>query len=237
MPGLGTIVNMIVVIAGGLLGLAFGRFFTEGLQDSLVKACGVSSFLIGVGGVMARMLTVTQGSLDTQGSMMMIISLLIGTLIGALLKIEDGIEHFGEWLKKKTGNSGNARFVEGFLNASLTMCVGAMAVIGSIEDGINADHSILFAKSVLDCIIVIAMTSSMGIGCLFSFVSIALFQGGITLLSRFLQPVMTAAALANLSYVGSAMIMCVGINLIFGKKIRVANMLPGLVIAVIFAFF
>ena len=145
------------------------------------------------------------------------------------------MEQFGCWLKIKTGSEGDTSFVDGFVTASLTVCIGAMAVVGSIQDGINGDYSILAAKAVLDLIIVMIMTASMGKGCIFSAIPVAIFQGAITLLAGLLEPLMTEQALHNLSLTGSVMIFCVGVNLVWGKKIKVANLLPTLVVAVVWA--
>ena len=237
MPGIGTVVNVLAIVAGGVLGLLFGRLLTEDFQNAVCTACGVSSMFLGIGGTMSKMLALESGLLTQQGSMMMIGSIVGGCVIGEILKLEDLLENFGEWLKKKSGSSGDAGFVHAFVTASLTVCIGAMAVVGSIEDGINLNPSILYAKSVLDFVIVAAMSASMGRGCAFSAVSVGLFQGAMTVLGRIIAPVFTPAALANLSYVGNIMIFCVGVNLVFGKKVRVANLLPGLVIAVVWSMF
>lgn len=227
MPGLGTIINCVAIIIGGLLGLLFGKFVKKSLQDALTCACGVSTVVIGLAG------TVT-GIGDN--ALLVVGCISLGTLVGELCHIEDGIEKFGQWLKNKTGNAKDQSFVEAFVTASLTVCIGAMAIVGSIADGISGDYSILATKAVLDLIIIIAMTCALGKGCIFSAIPVALLQGGITLLARFLRPVMTEAALANLSLIGSILIFCVGINLIFGKKIRVANMLPAVIFAVATTF-
>ena len=182
------------------------------------------------------MLTV-EGSRVTGGGAMLIIGCIaLGSLIGELLNLEEGMERFGSWLKRKTGNAKDARFVDAFVTASLTVCIGAMAIVGSIQDGIKGDYSILAAKAVLDFIIVMVMTCSMGRGCVFSAIPVAIFQGSITALAGFLKPLMTDAALGNLSMIGSILIFCVGVNLVWGKKLRVANMLPAVVLAVAAAF-
>ncbi len=168
--------------------------------------------------------------------MMMMLSLIIGTIVGEFINIEKYLERFGVWLKAKTGSSKDAMFVNGFVTASLTVCIGAMAIVGSIEDGINGNYSILMAKAVLDFVIIIAMAASMGKGAMFSFVSVGVFQGVVTALSRVIAPVMTDAAMNNLSLVGNVLIFCVGVNLLFDKKIRVANMLPALVVAVVWTY-
>ena len=233
---MGTLINCAGILIGGLLGLLFGRFFKETMQDSLTKVCGIATLFIGISGALEKMFTLQDGLLVSSGSMLVVICLSIGTLIGELLNIEAGFERFGQWLKVKTGNAKDKSFVDAFVTASLTVCIGAMAIVGSIEDGLTGDYSILATKAVLDLIIILVMTCAMGKGCIFSAIPVGIFQGGITLLSRLLTPIMTDAALANLSLLGSVLIFCVGINLVWGKKVRVANMLPAVVIAVIAAF-
>ena len=212
-----------------------GRFLTEKIQNTMITSCGVCSMFIGIGGALAEMLSLEDGALNSGGTMMMIGCLILGGLIGELLGIEDRLEDFGEWLKQRTGNSGDSVFVNAFVTASLTVCIGAMAVVGSLQDGIYADHAVLFAKSVLDFVIIVIMTASLGKGAIFSAVSVGVFQGTVTLLSALIAPFLTEQALSNLSYVGNIMIFCVGVNLVFGKKVRVASLLPGLVLAVAFA--
>jgi hypothetical protein len=199
-------------------------------------ANGVCVLFIGIGGTIEKMMTVSGGKLVSGGTMMMIGSFAIGALIGELLNIEKHMEDFGEWLKAKTGNSGDARFVDAFVTASLTVCIGAMAVVGSIQDGISGDYSVLMAKAVLDLIIIMVMTASMGKGCIFSAIPVGLFQGSITLLAQLAEPLMTEAAMNNLSLTGSMLIFCVGVNLVWGKMIKVANLLPAIFVAVAWAF-
>ena len=236
MYGLGTIINTAAIVAGGLAGHLFGRLLTENTQDTLTKACGVSTLFIAVSGALEKMLAVEGSSVTASGSMLIIICLALGALIGELLNIESGFERFGEWLKLKTGNGKDKGFVDAFVTASLTVCIGAMAIVGSIQDGILGDYSILATKSVLDLIIIMVMTCSMGRGCVFSAIPVAIFQGSVTALAGLVRPLMTDAALANLSLVGNILIFCVGINLVWGKKIRVANLLPAVVVAVVAAF-
>ncbi len=236
MIGLGTLINMAGIIIGGLIGLAFGKLMSERYQDTMTKSCGVCTIFIGIGGAVEKMMTVTQGQLSSGGTMMIVASLSIGSLAGEWMNIEDKMERFGEWLKARTGNSGDRKFVDGFVTASLTVCIGAMAIVGSIQDGIFGDYSILAAKAVLDLIIIIVMTASLGKGCIFSAIPVTLFQGSITLLARLVEPLITEPALHNLSLVGSILIFCVGVNLVWGKKFKVANMLPAVVMAVAWAF-
>ena len=236
MYGLGTVINTLAILAGGLLGALFGRLLTDNAQDTLTKVCGVSTLFIAVSGALEQMLRVENGIIVSSGSMLIVITLALGALIGEVLGIEEAFESFGRWLKIKTGNAGDAGFVHAFVTASLTVCIGAMAIVGSIQDGITGDYSILATKAVLDLIIIMVMSCSLGRGAVFSAIPVAVFQGSITALAGFLRPVMTEGALANLSLVGNVLIFCVGINLVWDKKIRVANLLPAIVLAVIAAF-
>ena len=236
MPGLGTVINTAAIIVGGLLGILFGKLIGEKIRDSLCKACGVCVLFIGMAGAFDGMLEVSDGDIVSGKSMLLVGCICIGTLIGEILNIEDKFEAFGEWLKVKTGNAKDKQFVEGFVNASLTVCIGAMAIVGSIHDGIMGDISILVTKAILDFVIILVMAGSQGVGCVFSALPVAILQGSVTALSTLIKPIMTASALANLSLVGSVLIFCVGVNLVWGKKIRVANLLPSIVVAVAAAF-
>jgi len=236
MIGLGTIINTAAILVGGLFGALFGKFLKQSAQDTLTTVCGISTLFIAVSGAMEGMLTVENGVVVSGGAMLIIGCLAIGGFIGELLNIEGGFERFGEWLKVKSGNARDKGFVNAFVTASLTVCIGAMAIVGSIQDGILGDYSILATKAVLDLIIIMVMTCSMGRGAVFSAVPVAIFQGSITALAGFLRPLMTDMALANLSLIGNILIFCVGVNLVWGKKVKVANLLPAIVIAVIAAF-
>lgn len=236
MAGLGTIINSAAIIVGGVFGLLFGKILNERIQDSLQKASGICVLFIGIAGAMEGMLKLSGSSLSAGRSMLIVASLALGALVGEILNIEHGFERFGEWLKVKTGNAKDKSFVEGFVTASLTVCIGAMAVVGSIKDGISGDYSILVTKAILDLIIITVMTCSLGKGCAFSAIPVAVFQGLITALARLIKPLMTDGALANLSLIGSILIFCVGVNLVWDKRIKVANLLPSLVFAVAIAF-
>lgn len=236
MIGLGTIINSAAIIVGGVFGLLFGKLLKERVQDTLQKANGVCVLFIGIAGAMEGMLRLSGSTLSSGRSMLIVASLALGALVGELMNIEHWVERFGEWLKIKTGNAKDKDFVNGFVTASLTVCIGAMAVVGSIKDGIEGDISILTTKAILDLIIVMVMTCSLGKGCIFSAIPVAVFQGTITVLARLIKPLMTEAASANLSLIGSVLIFCVGVNLVWGKKIKVANFLPSLVFAVAISF-
>ena len=230
----GTIINTAAIVAGGLCGHLFGRILKDRHQETLTMACGIGTLFLGIAGAMNYMLH--HDLLPGGGSMLLVACLALGGLIGEILNIERWFERFGEWLKMKTGNAKDRQFVNGFVTASLTVCIGAMAIMGSIQDGISGDWSTLGAKSILDLVIVMVMTCSMGKGCAFSAIPVFLWEGGLTLLASVIRPILTETALAYLSLVGSVLIFCVGINLVWGKKVRVANLLPAVILAVIAAF-
>ena len=237
MIGMGTLINVAGIILGGLIGLLCGKLITTQIQDTLLKANGICVLFLGLAGTLEQMITVQDGSLTSSGTMMMILSLSIGSLIGEWINLDLRREHFGQWLKQKTGNSKDRLFVDGFVTASLTVCIGAMAIVGSIQDGLTGNYSTLLTKAILDLIIICVMTASLGKGCIFSAIPVALLQGSVTLLAKSIQPIMTEAALSNLSFVGNMLIFCVGINLVFeNTRIKVANMLPAIFVAVAWAF-
>lgn len=237
MFGLGTIINSASIVVGGLLGLLFGRFVSERFRDILSKACGISVMFIGTAGALKGQFSVGEnGQIVSGGDLLIIACLCLGALLGELINIEGGLERFGTWLRSKTGNDGDNEFIDGFVNASLTVCIGAMAIVGAINDGIYGDITVLVTKSILDFIIIMIMAASLGKGTIFSAIPVGILQGSVTLLSRLIMPIMTQTALRNLSLVGNILIFCVGINLVFGKKIKVANLLPAIVFAIAAAF-
>ena len=236
MPGLGTLINVACIVGGGVIGLVASSLVTERLQTALMKACGVCVLFVGAAGALQRMLVASVGeggtiTLSATGSMMLVISMAAGTIVGEAADIDGRFERLGTWLRDHTGNTDDSRFVDGFVTASLTVCIGAMAIVGSIQDGLTGDWSTLALKGSMDAIIVCAMAAGMGKGCLFSALPVAVLQGSVTALARLLQPLMTEAALANLSLVGSVLIFCVGVNLIWPRSFKVANMLPAVVVA------
>lgn len=236
MTGLGTIINSAGIVAGGLVGHFAGRLFKPGQQTSLTRACGVSVMFIAIAGAMEGMLRIEGAALVSGRSMLLVLCLAVGTMLGELVGIERGFTRFGEWLKTKTGSSGDAGFVNAFVSASLTVSIGAMAIVGAIQDGLLHDYSTLAVKSVLDFIIIVVMTSAMGRGCIFSAIPVFVFEGCITLLARLVAPVMTDAAVSNLSFIGSVLIFCVGVNLVWEKRLNVANMLPAVLLAILAAY-
>ena len=241
MPGLGTIINVCCIVAGGLVGLVGKRFISQRLQDALLKACGLSVIFLGLGGALEKMLSVATAAdgsvvLSSGGTMMILVSLAAGSAIGEAIDLDARFEALGNWLREKTGSSGDATFVDGFVTASLTVCIGAMAIVGSIQDGISGDYTTLALKGAIDAVCICAMAASMGKGVVFSALPVGAWQGLVTAASTLLQPVMTRAALDNLVLVGSILIFCVGVNLIWPRTFKPANMLPAVFIAAAWAF-
>lgn len=236
MPGIGTIVNVAAVIAGSLIGLFSGKSISEKLRDALMKALGVATMFIGIGCTLAEMLTLDgDGKLSVNGIMLLIVSLLIGTIIGELLRIEDRLEAIGDKVKSMRIFKNSGSFTEGFVTSTLLISVGAMAVVGSVRDGISGDPSILFSKSVLDFISTMMFASTLGVGVVFSALPMGIYQGAITLIACLLgEHFMPQTMVSDLSLVGSVLIFCIGINMLLGKKIRVGNMLPALLVPVIY---
>lgn len=238
MIGLGTIANVAAIIVGGSIGLLLKGGLKEHYQQSLQKAMGLCTIFIGASGALTGMIYMENGALTTINTLPMIIAMVIGTVIGEFFDFDGRMETLGHYLKEKASASGDSRFVEGFVTASLTVCIGAMAIVGSIQDGLLGDPATLYTKSVLDFVIIMVFASSYGKGALFSALPVGVLQGSITLLAALLgggtlpQPV-----IENLSFLGSVLIFCVGINLAFGPKFRVANMLPALVIGGLMAAF
>ncbi len=238
MRGLGTIINALSVLIGGVLGILLRRFLKESYQETIIKATGFSVVFLGASGTLSRMLYIEpDGSLGTAGTLVMVISLALGALLGELMDLDAQFERFGTWLKHKSGSDGDNQFINGFVCSSLTVSIGAMAVIGSIQDGIYGDHSTLVAKSIIDFIIVLIMASSMGKGCIFACIPVAILQGSMTALAVVLSRFMTDAVLNNISLVGNILIFCVGINLVWPKTIKAANLLPSLLVAIVMTLF
>ena len=236
MIGLGTIINTIGIIIGGIFGFLFKKVLNERIQDTLRKAVGIAVLFIGICGALEGILVIKDGVIATRHVLLIVVCMALGGLVGELINIDGGFEKFGVWLQKKSGSTGDNKFVEGFVMTSFTVCIGAMAIVGAIEDGIMGDYTILLTKTILDIITVSIMTASLGKGCVFSAIPVFVLQYGVTLLASLLVPVFTPEALTNLSVVGNVLIFCVGLNLVWGNKVRVANFLPAIVFAVVAAF-
>lgn len=235
MIGIGTIVNCATVIAGCVIGLFIKKGLSPRFEDIIMKALGLCVLFIGGAGVFCGMLTFENGTFGTKGTMLMIFSLVIGSIIGEALKIEDALERLGEGIKKRIRvGENNSRFVEGFVTYTLLICVGAMAIVGSLNDGILHDPSLLYTKAALDFVSGIIFASTLGIGTLFAVIPMAIYQGAITFAAGLIEPYMTDAMISDMGYIGSTLIFAIGINLAFGKKFKTGNMLPAILIPVIY---
>lgn len=216
-----TLVNAIAVLFGGGIGLLLQHKISQGLSQNLIRAIGLCVCIIGVSGAL------------NGDFMLLVVSLAIGALIGELLKIEDCLSNFGLWLQKKLPHSKNRHtFSQGFVTASLLFCVGAMSIVGSIESGLNHNYQIIFTKSVLDGISAMILASTFGFGVLFSAMVILIYQGSMELCAGFMQTIVTDALTTQISAVGSVMILGIGFNMAAGAKIKTANLLPSLLVAI-----
>ena len=230
MIGLGTIINTAAVVAGGVLGLLLKNGIAKKYETILMQALGLSTIFIGAGGVLKYMLVMENGSLTTRGTMLLIFSLVIGCLLGQWLDIESKMERLGIRLKAAARIKNDNRFVEGFVTTSLIICVGAMAIVGAMQDGLTGDCSMLVAKSLLDFVLVVILAAAYGIGAAFSAIPIFIYQGAITLIAALFGSIISDVLIGELSFVGNALVFCVGVNLVREKTFRVANMLPALLI-------
>lgn len=238
MTGIGTLANTGAIILGGLVGLVAGNRLTARYQQTITAGLSVCVMFVGIAGTLQEMFrAASDGRLLSHGALMLVVSIVIGAVVGEWLDLDEKLERFGGWIRRVTRNEGDCSFVNAFVTASLTFCIGAMAIVGSIEDGLKGDPSILYLKSVMDGVFTIVLVSALGKGAMFSALPILLYQGGITLGAKLIAPIFTASAMGNLALVGNLLIFCVGWNLIHGeKKIRVANLLPSLLVAMVWAF-
>lgn len=230
MVGTGTIVNVAAIAAGSLVGLVVGRGIKEKYQETVIYGLALCVILLGL-----------QMALQGTHILITIVSLVVGSIIGEALDIEDKLERVGQWLAQKVqkakgqGDADTDAFVEGFLSTSLLYCVGAMAIVGSIQDGLTGDATTLYTKSLIDGLSGIIYASNMGLGVLFSALSVGVYQGILTALAGFLGPYMSQTVVQEITASGGLMILGVGINMTKLLKIRVGNMLPGLVVAGVLA--
>lgn len=220
---IGTIANAGAIIAGGLIGLAAGRSIPERVKIILMQALGLSTLLIGL-----------QMALQARDVIPVVGSLLLGALTGEILRIEDGLEKIGCWLKR-CARSGSSTFVEGFVTTSLLYCTGAMVIVGSIQEGTSGNATTLYIKAMLDGVASIAFASTLGIGVLFSAASVFLVQGVITLLASQLVFLQQPAVLGAITCTGGLLIVAIALNLLNVARIRIGNLLPALIYAVLWA--
>ena len=233
MIGLGTIVNVIAIVVGGLIGLVFKGGLKERFREVLMQACGLAVVFIGAAGAFEMIFSVEGAGLSSNHTMLIVISLVIGGLVGELINIEKGLDIMGDKLKKLVKAGNDNKFVDGFVTASLVFCVGAMAICGPIDEALTGDSTTLYIKSILDMIMVMVLASVYGVGALFSALAVGIYQGIFTVFGVFIADFMSDALISTLSGVGSILIFAVGVNLLWPKKIRVGNLLPALLVPVI----
>lgn len=219
---LGTIVNAGAIILGSLLGCIFKNFIPEKYAESMLKGVALAVIIIGI-----------KLGLQGENLILLVISILVGTLIGEMLGIENRLDKLGEKLENKFFNS-NTGLAKGFVTCTLIYCIGSMAIVGSIQSGLTGNHEILYTKSVLDGITAITMASTLGIGVLLSSVSVFIYQGTITLLAGVLKSILTEVTVNEMTAVGGVLIMAIGLNFLDIKRIKVGNMLPAVFIPIIY---
>lgn len=223
----GTIINTIAVIAGGSIGLCIKRGLPERINQAVTYMLGLSTCVIAINGLLGTMLTVdtATGRVSSSGELLLLGCLALGTVIGELLHIEEGLEKAGDAVEKRLGAS---HFSKGFISASVLFCVGAMTIMGSIQDGLGHGYTILLTKSSLDFIASIVLAASLGVGVLCSAATVLVYQGALTLLAGALGDILVGALLDQICMVGYAIVLCIGINFFGVVKIKTANLLPAL---------
>jgi len=236
MIGLGTIVNCGTVAVGTTLGLFLKGGLPKRFEKTIMSALALCAFFIGIGGVLSQMLVFEDGAFSTRYTMLMVLCLAIGAMIGEAHDIERRLEGIGEWFKRRIPTKGDSSstFVEAFVSASLLFCVGAMSIVGAMEDGLNGNPSILFAKSVMDGVASVVFTASLGAGVYLSILAVLVYQGGITLLAGFIRPFLSDLLIGQMSCIGSVLIFAIGFNLLDSKKIKVGNLLPAMFLPILF---
>ncbi len=219
---LGTIVNALAVVVGGLIGLLFKNVIPEKIADALLKAAGLAVITVGIKLMFAG-----------DNLTLLIMSIIIGTAIGELINIEGKLDNLGEMVEGKMKNK-QSNIALGFVTCTLIYCVGSMAIVGSIQSGLSGNHEILFSKALLDGIMSITMTVSLGVGVIFSSISILIYQGTITLLAQFMQSLLSDVVVREMTSIGGTLIMAIGLNFLEIKRIKVGNMLPAIFIPIIY---
>lgn len=219
---LGTIVNSLAIVAGGMVGLLFKNIISSKLSDSLLKASAMAVLAVGI-----------KLCLQGENLSLLIVSVILGTLIGELIDIESKLDNFGGFIESKFKNK-ESNVAQGFVSCTLIYCVGSMAIVGSIQSGLTGNHEILFSKAMLDGIISITMAVSMGIGVVFSSLSVLIYQGTITVLAQFLQSILSDVVVREMTAIGGVLIMVISFNFLEIKRIKVGNMLPAIFIPIIY---
>lgn len=225
----GAVVNFFLVIAGSLLGLLFKKGIPEKIQQTLMTGMAFCVLYIGITGLFE----------EGANILVMIVCFAIGALIGELIDLDRQVNRLGKWVEKKVSknNSNNGQIAEGFVAATLLFCVGAMTIVGSIDSGINGNNATLYSKSVIDCVAAVALTSSMGIGVIFASVSTLVIEGALTLLAGFISPILTDYIIAQMSVIGSLLIIALALNMLKITKIKVMNFVPAILLPILLCLF
>lgn len=225
---LGTIVNTLAVIVGAAIGMVVKKGLSDKMSDTLMKGLGLCTLFLGI-----------SGSLEGKNSLILIVSMVVGTLIGEGIDLEEKINRLGNFLesKFKSKDGKKVSIAEGFVTASLLFCVGAMAIVGSLQSGLTGNHEMLFNKSVLDCVAAIIFASSLGIGVMFSAAFVLVYQGIITLLAQWVSPFLTDTVIAEMTCVGSVIIMGLALNMLGITKLKVMNYVPAVFVPIILCRF
>ena len=221
---LGSVVNVAAIVAGGAAGLLMGSRMPERVRAAVFTGLGLCVLVIGM-----------QMALGTKNPLVMVFSVVLGCITDELLRLEDGLAKLGDALKARFG-SGDARFTEGFITASVLFCIGSMAILGSFDEGLRGDHTILFTKSILDGFASVAFAAAMGLGVLFSALPVFLYQAGLTELATVLQPWLTDAMMAELTATGGVLILGIGVSILELRRIPLTNFLPALLYAPLLAW-
>lgn len=220
---LGTIVNSIAIIVGGTIGTLLKVGIPERFKNIVMQGVALSVMIIGI-----------SSGLQFNNLMVVIVSLVIGGIIGEVLNIEEYLNKLGDTFQKKLSKDNSSTISKGFVTASLVYCIGAMAIVGALKDGLSGDHSILFAKSVLDGISSIIFASTFGLGVVFSAISVFLYQGSISLGASFLQGLLTKPVIDDMTAVGGVLIFAISLNMLEIKNIKVGNLLPAIFIPIFY---
>lgn len=231
---MGTLINCALIIAGGVIGLIFKKAVSEEIEYSIHKATGIAVLVVGLCGILSTMLKSNNGTITSSGELMLVISLAVGTFIGELLKLEQRLDKGCKKIETKFKMTG---FSAGFISGTMIYCIGAMAIVGAINDRLLGDYSTLVTKGIIDGITSIVLAATLGYGVIFSAIPVLIYQGAITLLAGALENVLVGELLSNICMVGYAIVMCIGINFLTNgdKKIRTVNMLPAIFVPVVYA--
>lgn len=227
MAGLGTIVNVGAILAGCLVGMLLKGGLPKRLQDTISSAVGLCVVFVGVTGAIQGLMTISGDGFETRDTLVTVVCMVAGAALGEWINIEYKLEQLGEWCRSRIpGGQKSGTFTEAFVSSSLLFCVGAMAIVGSLEDGLNHNYSTLFTKAVMDGVLSIVFTAALGIGTAFSVFPVGIYQGSMTALAGLVKPYLTELMIVRMSCIGSILIFGLGLNLALGSKIKIGNLLP-----------